>query len=291
MAVMARRLGRMPTRGSESSNPVTAFGKGHRRLSVNRAISTSFALLVLASAGEPIAASAGSLTYDAVADFNTTGVQSAGAWAYGTETAINGAFTLFPNFAAIRCSQDPIPCLPSSASLDTYYYDQVATGPAVVSNNSGGTITFPVNPALIFPGNVLGLGPGSTSLGTPAFTVVRWTAPESGEYNISGFMENLQAATTDQYVYVDGVQKFSDTYNGSLALQQEQFSFSNVFLTGGGTVDFLVDSGGDFSNQGDDVLGLSATITSATPEPGSLGLLTLGIIVVVWQARSGCKTQ
>jgi hypothetical protein len=37
-----------------------------------------------------------------------------------------------------------------------------------------------------------------------------------------------------------------------------------------------LDSGGNLSNQGNDAVGFSATVTSATPEPNSFALLALG---------------
>ena len=40
------------------------------------------------------------ITFDVVDDFNHTGVQPAAGnpWTYGTETALNVGFTLFPHF-------------------------------------------------------------------------------------------------------------------------------------------------------------------------------------------------
>jgi hypothetical protein len=231
-------------------------------------------------------ASAAPLSWDAVAGFNTTGVQTGTAWTYGTETSLNGTLTLFQDFAAVSCLQDTSPCLPSSAPIDSYYYQFVANGPAVVYNGSGGTITFPVNPALVWPDDVLLIGPGSTSAGTPPFTDVRWTASQAGVYNISGLFENLQAATTDQYVYLNGVtQLFSGTYTGSVSIQKQSFAFSSVSIAAGGTLDFIVDSGGNLSNQGNDSVGFSATITSATPEPNAFGLLSLGSGAIAFALR------
>lgn len=185
----------------------------------------------------------GPLIYDAVNDFNTTGIQSSGsAWTYGTETTLNGAFTLLPEFAAIAC--DTVACTPSDALFDSYYFNgNGAGGPDIAYNNSAGTITYPVSPALVLPDNVLELGPGGSS-GGPEFTVLRWTAQRSGTYSVSGFMENLRDSTTAQYVYMNGVEEYSQTYVGSTDLQQAPLSFGDLAILAGGTVDFIVDSGG-----------------------------------------------
>jgi hypothetical protein len=207
-------------------------------------------------------------SWDAVANFNTTGIQTAGSvWTYGTETSLSAPFTLLPDFASQLCTNSDAPfpfvCSPSDATRELYYYKNVDMGPGVDYNNFGSTIAISGNPSLVWPANVLLIGPGSSEYGgSPPFLVIRWTAPKAGTYNISGFFENLQGATTDQYVLINGVQKFSSTYSGSSSLQQQPFSFSNISVAAGGTVDFIVDSGGNFSNQDNDALGFSATITA-----------------------------
>ncbi len=240
----------------------------------------ALAVAAMAYAAAPTTAKAGPVTYDAVTDFNTTGAQiSASSWTYGTETALNGTFTLLPQFAAITCYTLGVAdaCSPSDASFDSYYYSgNGAGGPDIADNLSGGTITYPVSPAaLVWPDNVLELGPGGSS-GGPEFTVLRWTAQQTGTYSISGFTENLQYSTTDQYVFIGDVEAYSQTFDGSADLQQDPLSFSDLSLAAGETVDFIV---GPQGNQNGDVIGLSATITSgemSAPEPASSIMILLG---------------
>jgi len=56
------------------------------------------------------------------------------------------------------------------------------------------------------------------------------------------------------------------------------FNLSNVPVTEGQDIDFIVQSGG---NEGDDSLGITATVTESVPEPASLALVGLGSLLLL----------
>ena len=97
--------------------------------------------------------------YDAVADFNATGVQISGAtWSYGTETSLNGVFSFLPNFGSVSCGSTPpqqAACQPVGATVLSYFASNpfVGLGPGGVlgKNMSGGTITYPVGGSMTIP--------------------------------------------------------------------------------------------------------------------------------------------
>ncbi len=227
-----------------------------------------------------IAAVSPALTFDAVQGFNMSGVQpqSGNAWTYGTETTLNGTLSLYPpgDFAHETCNG--VSCTPNGATSQLYYYQSANVGPAVNLNTSGGTITYPASPPLVWPDNVLLTGPGAGS--NPQYAVVRWTAPVAGVYYINGYWQDQQQAKGGLHVSVNnGSQETDGFFNGSSALQgQVPFSLSAVTMSAGETVDFICDNGNTGTN-GNDAVGLSATIlqypnsltASGTPQTAVVG--------------------
>src|SRR3954468_20068870 len=132
-----------------------------------------------------------STTYDAVADFNVTGTQpkSGNPWQYGTETVAGGAFTKLPHFKTTSVT---------GASYVSYYFNTNDIGPVARKLTSGAALNLGGSPPLIWPSNVVLLAPGGSNNSTsPQFSVVQFTAPTTGTYNISAFFENLQQANSD----------------------------------------------------------------------------------------------
>src|ERR1700722_9124564 len=118
-----------------------------------------------------IAGAAQATTYDAAADFSSS--SSTGVWSYGT--GVTGtSFTPYTNFK--------LGCLgPGSACWQTA--TAVNRVPAVRANLSGATITFST---VVFPTDVLLVHPGPDT-----DSIVRFTVPISGPYDVSGFYELL----------------------------------------------------------------------------------------------------
>jgi hypothetical protein len=225
-------------------------------------------------------------TYNAVNDFNLTGVQASGAiWTYGTTPTLNGPFTLLPGFGTVNCTGFatlyPNDCNPSGASWADYFSSGNALGPAVGKNTSLSTITYlagtngvGINAA--WPNNELLMAPGGSLRGfQPDFVVVRFTNPVAGTYNISGSFSNLQAATVNTYVSILGT-PFVESLGSP-------FDFAGVSLPVGGTVDFIVDSQGE---QSFDMVGLSATISTPEPTAGIFLLLAAGCLIILVRRRS-----
>src|SRR5271168_845218 len=114
-----------------------------RRLLRNFAMSISAVYLLFHCGVTPPAALG--QTYDAVKEFNKTGKQHGSVWTYGTETAVNGAFTPFAHFATDDCASNPSTgylCTPLKATFDSYYFETNNQGPTIEANTSGGTVTY-----------------------------------------------------------------------------------------------------------------------------------------------------
>jgi hypothetical protein len=121
-------------------------------------------------------------------------------------------------------------------------------------------------------------------------TVVRWTAPSAGEYQVSGDFFPTQGvnAPANAYIYMDATQE------ASLGSVSSTVPFSLLLnLNAGDTVDFVAWGGNTYNK----TTGLDASIstvagpsnTSSVPEPSSLaGLLSLGVsgvIANIWRRR------
>jgi hypothetical protein len=84
-----------------------------------------------------------SAVYDAVADFNATGIQSSGAtWTYGTEASNGGPLTLMPRFGMVICGSTstlPSDCQPDGAHILSYFDSSIesSNGSTLLYNQSG----------------------------------------------------------------------------------------------------------------------------------------------------------
>lgn len=228
-------------------------------------------------------------TYNAVTDFNAAGgSQSLGAvWTYGSaNSAGNGnSFNGFEVFGSPNsCGGGQFPqtiCTPAGAATDQWWGNVGGNGPylfGVGRNVSGAPIGFTGSSATI-PNNTLFLGGGGTAAGLPNFTVVRFTAPAAAIYNLTGTIGSVDPVNSSFDAYI--------TINvGSPTLMSlGNFSFTNLNLAAGATVDFVMDVRGDRSN---DSMLLTATLTTVdsqvVPEPstGAMAFCALAGVTAAW---------
>jgi len=215
-------------------------------------------------------------TYNALADWNASTNTTANVWQYGTENAPGGSFTLFPDNNA-------------NTSPPTYdIWDQAnnsnIVGPFIGYNSSGGTINAGGSPNLLWPSDVLQIAPGGTNSDTPENTVLRWVAPSNGSIDITGQFSDLQQSNVALYILSNNLPIFTSSYNGSSPYQPAvPFNLSDVSVSQGQGIDFIVDSGG---NDGEDSVGISATVTESVPEPASFALLGIGGLMILRRRRT-----
>jgi hypothetical protein len=239
-----------------------------------------YCLLLVAIGIAPQASMAAS--FDVVADFNNTGVQPAPGnphtfpFTYGTETSLNTGFTLFPNFqpnGTCSVGGGPGTCT-SDGTLANYYIDQPISGPSVGAVATGGPLNFP---GFTIPPNVLAMLPGPGSIGQPDIVVTRFTAPNAGTFNITGSFTDLEQASVSLAVLVNGSVAFSSGFSGVSGLQGTiPFSIDDISLRPGMTIDFAIDSLGSRIS---DIVGLMATISTASGNPHTLSLAELSLSV------------
>jgi hypothetical protein len=229
--------------------------------------------------------------YDAVEDFNATGVQTPGAtWTYLAQVNRGDLFILLPRFGTAVCGAAPtIPsnCQPVGATILGYFDAGILSsgGASLMYDASDTTITYPkgalgVDNNVVFPADVLGMSPGNSIL-----QVTRWTAPNAGMFDVTGFYQDLQRASGGLYVLVDGVTEFTSSFSGATTLQgQIAFSLDDLRLAAGDTVDFVLDSR---NGSDDNIVGLSAKIASDAPEPNMLVAFSAALAGIIWMRRRG----
>ena len=191
-------------------------------------------------------------TWDATRDFGPSNPN--GAWSYGY--GITGtSFTPDPLY-------NP-ECFGVSGLVCWILNEDV---PDVGFNTTGDWLNWST---IVFPPDVLHVHPGPND---GQDSIVRWTAPVAGYYNISGFFEILSAYYPTGIiglVFRNGTLLYSGELLGPPAQHpdkvggREGFSFANLFLNAGDVVTFGVNKDGDYHY---DSTGFNATITiPATP--------------------------
>jgi hypothetical protein len=239
----------------------------------NKAVLTLAALALLGlTSGRPAAAQ----KYDASADFSTTNDPSpfnGGVWSYGYEDILGTGFVLDPSNS------------PQTLSFNSAIQGWAAGtgGYSYVAQNTSAVAVSYVDVTLQ-PGQIV-MHPDATG----QYSVVRFTAPTTGDYTLDTAFSGLDTTptTTDVHVLLDG----SSLFDGAVdSYEIPQAYSSSLSLSAGDTVDFAVGDGSN-KNYFNDSTGLTATLATtpnAVPESSPLALIALGILPVLLSARRKC---
>jgi hypothetical protein len=218
-------------------------------------ISTVAALLGLVAV---IALPRTALAYDASADFSTS-INPNGVWSYGWSTTLGSAFNLDTSNTTAAYGL---------SGLAGWFSNQSAEGvPSILRNTTA-------NPLAI--GTFTQYQPGQLALNMNGseYSVLRWTAPSSGQFNIAATFSAVSTigATSDVHIQTNGISIFDSAVNGFPA----PTSFAGtVSLVSGDHIDFAVGFGSN-GNDHEDTTALAATIV-AVPEPGTLALVSTAL--------------
>lgn len=214
-------------------------------------------------------------TWDLANNFNSSNNPSASSvFSYGW----GGSPSAFAALAVdqLDCNGTPTDCRNSGPQSGGTAY--------VVWNGTGSQISF--GTPQVFPG-YLNVDPQGT-----AGVIVRFTAPWTDTYSFSGNFrgDDTGQHTTDALVYHNNTQ-LGSTVTVSAYNQLYPVSFSNMSLSAGDTIDFLVYSptgdccylstgvGGTFTSLHDGPTGSSA------PEPATLTLIPAGLLLITRRMR------
>jgi hypothetical protein len=208
-----------------------------------------------------VASAAAAATYNDVTDFSSA--SSTGVWSYGT--GITGtSFTPYTNDNP-GCFGPGTNCWQTATPVDLV--------PAVVANLSGSTINFGT---VVLPTNVLLIHPGPST-----DSIVRFTVPVTGHYDVSGFYELLDTNPTgvNAIIAANGSIVASFLLTGPGAVHPntpgeiQTFGATDIFLPAGLNIDYGVNNDGSFL---DDSTGMGLTFT-LLPEPGAWAMTLLGL--------------
>ena len=217
-------------------------------------ISTFTMLLCLVVVALPHAA----LAYDVSADFSTSANPNS-VWSYGWSTTLGSAFNLDTSNTTAAYGL---------TGLGGWFSGQSAEGvPDVLRNNTA-------NPILLAPFTNFQPGQLTLNMFQTTYSVVRWTAPSTGQFSIAATFSAVSTigGTTDVHVQRNGVSIFDSAVNG---FPSPTSYTGTVNLVSGDHIDFAVGFGSN-GNDHEDTTALGATIV-AVPEPGTLALVSTAL--------------
>jgi hypothetical protein len=201
--------------------------------------------VVLAALGVLGGASSTAIAADAVQDFSNSANPN-GPWSFGWAAVLGGAFNLYTNHNVNHFV----------SGLDDWWLGSCGdVSPAVTHNTTGSPVD---SGTVTIPPDVLNLHPGCAG----QYSIVRWTAPAAGPYQIQGRFQgnDHNPTTTDVHIRLNSSTTLFDnevsTYGIGTAIP---FSLARQ-LNAGDTIDFTVGYGTDGRFDYDST-GLAATIT------------------------------
>jgi len=205
-------------------------------------------------------------TYDAAGDFSATSNPN-GVWSYGYETTLGGTFTLYTNK------------ITEAANTAGWNKPILVDFPFVVKNF--GTIPSTYADVVLAPGQ-LSLHPGPND----EFSIVRFTAPTAGLYNITAnwYAVTTDGTTTDANVLFAGLRDatfINNQVTGTLNNPTNSPSYAkSVALTAGETVDFAVGFGND-GGYFRDSTGFDAHLTNTPAVPEASTTVSFGLLLAL----------
>jgi hypothetical protein len=227
------------------------------------ASSLSVFLIALGLGGTVVPSSAVVVgTYDLAADFSTAANPN-GAWSYGYSTTLGGPVVL-------HTSTSPNPAY---TTISNWHTDLGYGVPVILRNSTAGTVTNDTGTIVLTPGQ-LASHPGTSG----EFSIVRFTAPTAGMFNVVGAFQgaDLVGATTDVHILLNGSSVLAGNVSGFGAGSGPAFN-ADLSLASGDRLEFVVGWGnGNFTW---DCTAISAVITQV-PEPGTAALVALGGMVL-----------
>ena len=202
------------------------------------------------------------ITYNAADDFSLNSNPN-GVWGYGYSTTLGGAMVLddenVQNTYGLYIWRN--------AGLDPNGPSFAFNPTASIITITGGTDDMVWNPYQ------LSMDPGSGG----QYCVLRFTPPESGEYQIQGAFSSVDqyfGAKTDVHILLNGTSFFDSEVYGTTSVTDFN---QTIQLNAGDVVDFAV--GTDGLPWGWDTTGLDATVTPV-PEPSVIGVLAVGFLLL-----------
>ncbi len=211
--------------------------------------------------------------YNAADDFSPSSNTSTDIWTYGLDSGTIAGAPDQSTFTRFTTPELGSALGPQYSDLDVWR-NTSSIDPNVIHNRSS-TATDTDGSNTWLP-NELTLGPATGP------TVVRFTAPTTGVYDLTAIFSPAQNATNsapEAYVFVNGVQIFSALASSPVGPAAN----TPLALTAGDTVDFVVAGSNVNLSYGNKTTGLDATLT--IPEPTSLGLLGLGAVSLMARRR------
>ncbi|MFT3883263.1 MAG: PEP-CTERM sorting domain-containing protein [Gemmatales bacterium] len=211
-------------------------------------------------------------TYDAASEFS--GISSStGVWSYGSKPVSNlatGTFTYYPN----AFNYGPVRLWTHSPSIDVPF----------LSRNTDTINPFNDGLTLWTPGQLV------LHAGNATASVLRFTVPITGEYNLFSTFSNQSGSFsgTNFYIYINS----SLWYTSSLGAFGDSISVYNGFFpfsfNAGDTMEFMVGPRNDTSYNSTST-GLDVQISvAAVPEPATYALIGLSAVAgggVFWYRR------
>ncbi len=197
--------------------------------------------------------------YDAATDFSSVN-NPTGAWSYGWDASptLGSGFNLYNRRAQYT----------SGATIDVWdssQFQRIGGGvPGVSKNQTNNNSTY------LRPGQ-LGFHPGLFN--PDLVSVIRWTAPTTGQYALTSSFVLNDSGDVSVYVFSNAQSLFSGNVTG-LGATLSYAPNSGLSLQKGDTLNFIVRAR---NNGGGDTTGISARIT-AVPAPSALAVLLIGAV-------------